>query len=100
LQTVTYLEENKKTFETERAKLNMRISELAEQLQILENECSKNVVLYDSIFAERTDLYAKIKELKEELLKRDQTAQTIHLNKPKEFKFYHPKEGLGFDNPH
>ncbi|PXX90094.1 hypothetical protein DF185_23370, partial [Marinifilum breve] len=58
------------------------------------------VLKYESIFAERTDLYAKIKELEEEFLKRGQTAQTLHLNKPKEFKFYNPKEGLGVENPY
>ena len=34
------------------------------------------------------------------LLKRGQIDQTIFLNKPKEFKGYQIREGVGFENPH
>ena len=50
---------------------------------------------------ERCQLYSKIKSLEDLLIKRDQTAQTIFLNKPKDVKFSKwTYEGLGFVNPH
>ena len=100
LKSVTSLEESITLLENKNERLKLKISEISEKLELSENESGKNAVKYNAIFAERTELYAKIKELEDKFLKRGQTDQTIHLNKPKEFKFYNPKEGLGFDNPH
>ena len=40
-----------------------------------------------------------IKELQEKLYKIGQSEKTIFLNKPKEFRDYSSKEGLGYENP-
>ena len=100
LKQVTSLEESLTELKDKNEFLKLQISEISEKLNLSEIESSNNAVRYNVIFAERTELYAKIKELEDEFLKRGQTDQTIHLNKPKEFKFYNPKEGIGFDNPH
>nr|GFB52577.1 hypothetical protein [Tanacetum cinerariifolium] len=47
------------------------------------------------------DLEARIKDLENILLKRDQTVQTMHMLNPKPDSFYHPnqKMALGYPNP-
>ncbi|KAJ9558311.1 hypothetical protein OSB04_012925 [Centaurea solstitialis] len=54
---------------------------------------------YEVIFAQRTNLFAKIKDMEDKFLKRGQTDQTIHMNQPKEFNYYNPKEGIGYKSP-
>jgi hypothetical protein len=54
---------------------------------------------YEALVEERKELYLKIKNLEDDFLKRGHTDQTIFMNKPKEFKFYNPREGIGYDNP-
>nr|GFA10383.1 uncharacterized mitochondrial protein AtMg00810-like [Tanacetum cinerariifolium] len=51
--------------------------------------------------AEEVDLEAKIKDLENILLKRDQTVQTIRMLNPKPDAFYHPNQkiALGYPNP-
>ena len=58
-------------------------------------ECKK----YDMIFSQRTNLFAKIKELEDKFLKKGQTDETIHMNQPKEFAYYNTKEGIGYKSP-
>ncbi|KAI3770831.1 hypothetical protein L6452_01976 [Arctium lappa] len=42
----------------------------------------------------------KINELEEKLYRRNQTEQTIYLNKPRSYESIKEKWGLGFENPH
>nr|GFA93059.1 hypothetical protein [Tanacetum cinerariifolium] len=54
----------------------------------------------DKYLDKEVDLEAKIKDLKNILLKRDQTVQTMHMLNPKPDSFYHPdqKMALGYLN--
>src|SRR4030095_16321237 len=54
---------------------------------------------YVALSTERIQLYSKVKTLEDSFLKRGQTDQTIHLNQPKDTRFYNPKGGIGFDGP-
>ncbi|KAJ9542691.1 hypothetical protein OSB04_029197 [Centaurea solstitialis] len=47
----------------------------------------------------KTNLFAKIKDMEDKFLKRGQTDQTIHMNQPKKFNYYNPKEGIGYKSP-
>nr|GEZ34789.1 retrovirus-related Pol polyprotein from transposon TNT 1-94 [Tanacetum cinerariifolium] len=55
----------------------------------------------DKFLDKEVDQEAKIKDLENILLKRDQTVQTIHMLNPKPDLFYHPnqKMALGYPNP-
>nr|GEU81409.1 hypothetical protein [Tanacetum cinerariifolium] len=55
----------------------------------------------DRFLDKEVDLEAKIKDLENILLKRDQTVQTMHMVNPKPNSFYHPdqKMALGYLNP-
>nr|GEW90550.1 hypothetical protein [Tanacetum cinerariifolium] len=55
----------------------------------------------DRFLDKEVDLEAKIKDLENILLKRDQTVQTMHMLNPKPNSFYHPaqKMALGYPNP-
>nr|GEU43114.1 hypothetical protein [Tanacetum cinerariifolium] len=55
----------------------------------------------DKFLDKEVDLEARIKDLENILLKRDQTVQTIHMLNPKPDSFYHPnqKMALGYPNP-
>nr|GEW97224.1 hypothetical protein [Tanacetum cinerariifolium] len=55
----------------------------------------------DKYLDKEVDLEAKIKELENILLKRDQTVQTMHMLNPNPDSFYHPnqKMALGYPNP-
>nr|GEX45097.1 hypothetical protein [Tanacetum cinerariifolium] len=55
----------------------------------------------DKYLDKEVDLEAKIKDLENILLKRDQTVQTMHMLNPKPDSFYHPdqKMALGYPNP-
>nr|GEV50213.1 hypothetical protein [Tanacetum cinerariifolium] len=55
----------------------------------------------DKFFDKEVDLEAKIKDLENILLKRDQTVQTMHMLNPKPNSFYYPdqKIALGYMNP-
>lgn len=76
--------------------MTCQLNFITQQLKV----CKENIVRYNATFAERKELYTNVKDLEDKFLKCGQTDQTIFLNKPKEFRFYNPKEGLGFDNPH
>nr|GEW87227.1 hypothetical protein [Tanacetum cinerariifolium] len=55
----------------------------------------------DKFLDKKVDLEARIKDLDNILLKRDQTVQTMHMLNPKPDSFYHPnqKMALGYPNP-
>nr|GEX17703.1 hypothetical protein [Tanacetum cinerariifolium] len=55
----------------------------------------------DKFLYKEVELEAKIKDLENILLKRDQTVQTMHMLNPKPDSFYHPnqKMALGYPNP-
>nr|GEV02895.1 hypothetical protein [Tanacetum cinerariifolium] len=55
----------------------------------------------DKFLDKEVDLEARIKDLENILLKRDQTVQTMHMLNPKSDSFYHPnqKMALGYPNP-
>nr|GEU59165.1 integrase, catalytic region, zinc finger, CCHC-type, peptidase aspartic, catalytic [Tanacetum cinerariifolium] len=55
----------------------------------------------DKFLDKEVDLKAKIKDLENILLKRDQMVQTMHMLNPKPDSFYHPnqKMALGYPNP-
>nr|GEU76032.1 retrovirus-related Pol polyprotein from transposon TNT 1-94 [Tanacetum cinerariifolium] len=55
----------------------------------------------DKFLDKEVDLEARIKDLENIMLKRDQTVQTMHMHNPKPDSFYHPnqKMALGYPNP-
>nr|GEU43322.1 hypothetical protein [Tanacetum cinerariifolium] len=52
----------------------------------------------DKFLDKEVDLEAKIKDLENILLKRDQTVQTIHMLNPKPHSFYHPNQKMALDD--
>ncbi|KAJ9541440.1 hypothetical protein OSB04_027946 [Centaurea solstitialis] len=88
-----------KTLEEKVTSLNANITDLQKRLHEAERVSSENVKKYEFIFAQRTNLFAKIKDMEDKFLKRGQTDQTIHMNQPKEFNYYNPKEGIGYKSP-
>nr|GEV13523.1 hypothetical protein [Tanacetum cinerariifolium] len=55
----------------------------------------------DKFLDKEVDLEARIKDLENILIKRDQTVQTMHMVNPKPDSFYHPNQkiALGYPNP-
>ncbi|GJT05032.1 hypothetical protein Tco_0839494, partial [Tanacetum coccineum] len=74
------------------------ISSLMEEKKSLKHDFKTQE---DKYLDKEGDLEAKIKELENILLKRDQTVQTMHMLNPKPDLFYHPdqKIALGYPNP-
>ncbi|KAJ9545161.1 hypothetical protein OSB04_024868 [Centaurea solstitialis] len=89
----------KKTIEDNVASLNDNITDLQKKLNEAELLSRVSVQKYDVIFAQRTNLFEKIKDMEHKFPKRGQTDQTIHMNQPKEFNYYNPKEGIGYKSP-
>ncbi|KAJ9544769.1 hypothetical protein OSB04_024476 [Centaurea solstitialis] len=73
---VTTLTLANKTLEDKVASLNDNISDLQKKLH-----------------------EAEVLNMEDKFLKRGQTDQTIHMNQPKEFNYYNPKEGIGYKSP-
>ncbi|KAJ9547523.1 LOW QUALITY PROTEIN: hypothetical protein OSB04_020066 [Centaurea solstitialis] len=96
---VTTLTLANKTLEYKVASLNDNISDLQKKLHKAEVLSRESLQKYEVIFAQRTNLFAKIKDMEDKFLKRGQTNQTIHMNQPKEFNYYNPKEGIGYKSP-
>ncbi|KAJ9538357.1 hypothetical protein OSB04_031090 [Centaurea solstitialis] len=96
---VTTLTLANKTLEDKVASLNDNISDLQKKLHEAEVLSKESLQKYEVIFAQRTNLFAKIKDMEDKFLKRGQTDQTIHMNQPKEFNYYNPKEGIGYKSP-
>ncbi|KAJ9558101.1 hypothetical protein OSB04_012715 [Centaurea solstitialis] len=96
---VTTLTLANKTLEDKVASLNDNISDLQKKLHEAEVLSRESLQKYEVIFAQRTNLFAKIKDMEDKFLKRGQTDQTIHMNQPKEFNYYNPKKGIGYKSP-
>ncbi|KAJ9549049.1 hypothetical protein OSB04_021592 [Centaurea solstitialis] len=81
-------------------KQKAKLSEISDKLSIKEKEYNDIQKKFSALSEEKEVLLGHIKKVETMLLKRGQTDQTIFLNKPKEFKAYNVREGLGFENPH
>ncbi|KAJ9555966.1 hypothetical protein OSB04_010580 [Centaurea solstitialis] len=81
-------------------KQKAKLSEISDKLSIKEKEYNDIQKKFSALSKEKEVLLGHIKKVETMLLKRGQTDQTIFLNKPKEFKAYNVREGLGFENPH
>nr|GEZ77806.1 hypothetical protein [Tanacetum cinerariifolium] len=92
--------------------LNDEISNLNKQLSKEKSSISSPIdekkklkhdlkIWEDKFLDKKVDLEARIKDLENILLKRDQTVQTMHMLNPKSDSFYHPnqKMALGYPNP-
>ncbi|KAJ9566733.1 hypothetical protein OSB04_002699 [Centaurea solstitialis] len=81
----------------EKAKLESQISEMKSALVNLESEKAEYMIKYEVCFLDRSEDYAKIKQLEDLNIKRGQTQQTLKLltNNLKDTRFYNPKMGLG-----
>ncbi|KAJ9556967.1 LOW QUALITY PROTEIN: hypothetical protein OSB04_011581 [Centaurea solstitialis] len=81
----------------EKAKLESQISEMKSALVNLESEKAEYMIKYEVCFQDRSESYAKIKQLEDLNIKRGQTQQTLKLltNNLKDTRFYNPKMGLG-----
>ncbi|KAJ9542492.1 hypothetical protein OSB04_028998 [Centaurea solstitialis] len=99
IEKVTTLTLANKTLEDKVASLNDHISDLQKKLHEAEVLSRESLEKYEVIFAQRTNLFAKIKDMEDKFLKRGQTDQTIHMNQPKEFNYYNPNEGIGYKSP-
>ncbi|KAJ9562678.1 hypothetical protein OSB04_007838 [Centaurea solstitialis] len=81
-------------------KQKAKLSEISDKRSIKEKEYNDIQTKFSALSEEKEVLLGHIKKVETMLLKRGQTDQTIFLNKPKEFKAYNVREGLGFENPH
>ncbi|KAJ9548148.1 hypothetical protein OSB04_020691 [Centaurea solstitialis] len=81
-------------------KQKAKLSEISDKLSLKEKEYNDIQTKFSALSEEKEVLLGHIKKVETMLLKRGQTDQTIFLNKPKEFKAYNVREGLGFENPH
>ncbi|KAJ9565777.1 hypothetical protein OSB04_001743 [Centaurea solstitialis] len=81
-------------------KQKAKLSEISDKLSIQEKEYNDIQKKFSALSDEKEVLLGHIKKVETMILKRGQTDQTIFLNKPKEFKAYNVREGLGFENPH
>nr|GEW28461.1 hypothetical protein [Tanacetum cinerariifolium] len=74
------------------------ISSLIEEKKKLKHDFK---IREDKFLDKEVDLEARIKDLENILLKRDQTVKTMHMLNPKPDSFYHPnqKMALGYSNP-
>src|SRR5581483_629259 len=77
-----------------------QLSEISDTLSTKEKAYNDIQKKFSALSEEKEVLLGHIKKVETMLLKRGQTDQTIFLNKPKEFKAYNVREGLGFENPH
>ncbi|KAJ9560845.1 hypothetical protein OSB04_006005 [Centaurea solstitialis] len=81
-------------------KQKAKLFEILDKLSIKEKEYNDIQTKFSALSEEKEVLLGHIKKVEIMFLKRGQTDQTIFLNKPKEFKAYNVREGLGFENPH
>ncbi|KAJ9556103.1 hypothetical protein OSB04_010717 [Centaurea solstitialis] len=81
-------------------KQKAKLSAISDKLSVKEKEYNDIQTKLSALSEEKEVLLGHIKKVETMLLKRGQTDQTIFLNKPKEFKAYNVREGLGFENPH
>nr|GEX04377.1 integrase, catalytic region, zinc finger, CCHC-type, peptidase aspartic, catalytic [Tanacetum cinerariifolium] len=65
--------------------------------EIVYHNLVNQVAQEDKFLDKEVDLEAKIKDLKNILLKRDQTVQTMHMLNPKPDSFYHPNQEMALE---
>jgi hypothetical protein len=80
--------------------MHAKLSESSDKLIIQKREYNELQNKLNAVLEEKEVLSGHITKIETMLLKRGQTDQTIFLNKPKEFKGFEIREGLGFENPH
>ncbi|GJW43046.1 retrovirus-related pol polyprotein from transposon TNT 1-94 [Tanacetum coccineum] len=95
---ITTLNDEISNLNKQLSKEKSTISSLMEEKKRLKHDFKTRE---DKYLDKEVDLEAKIKELENILLKRDQTVQTMHMLNPKPDSFYHPdqKMALGYPNP-
>nr|GEV17867.1 hypothetical protein [Tanacetum cinerariifolium] len=93
------------TLNDEISNLNKQLSKEKSYISSLMDEKKKikcdSKTQEDKFHDKEVELEAKIKDLENILLKRDQTVQTMHMLNPKPDSFYHPNQklALGYPNP-
>nr|GEX19114.1 hypothetical protein [Tanacetum cinerariifolium] len=93
------------TLNDEISNLNKQLSKEKSSISFLMEEKEKLKhdfkIREDKFLDKEVDVEARIKDLENILLKRDQTVQTMHMLNPKPDSFYHPnqKMTLGYPNP-
>ncbi|GKB53254.1 hypothetical protein Tco_0904007 [Tanacetum coccineum] len=95
---ITTLNDEISNLNKQLSKEKSTISSLMEEKKRLKHDFKTRE---DKYLDKEVDLEAKIKELENILLKRDQTVQTMHMLNPKPDSFYHQdqKMALGYPNP-
>nr|GEV34081.1 copia protein [Tanacetum cinerariifolium] len=95
---ITTLNDEISSLNKQLSKEKSTISSLMEEKKKLKHDFKTRE---DKYLDKEVDLEAKIKDLENILLKRDQTVQTMHMLNPKLDLFYHPdqKMALGYPNP-
>nr|GEV19163.1 hypothetical protein [Tanacetum cinerariifolium] len=95
---ITTLNDEISNLNKQLSKEKSTISSLIEEKKKLKHDFKTRE---DKYLDKEVDLEAKIKYLKNILLKRNQTVQTMHMLNPKPDSFYHPdqKMALGYPNP-
>nr|GEV78588.1 hypothetical protein [Tanacetum cinerariifolium] len=95
---ITTLNDEISNLNKQLSKEKSSISSLMEENKKLKHDFNTQK---DKFLDKEVDLEAKIKDLKNILLKRDQTVQTMHMLNPKPNSFYHrdQKMALGYPNP-
>nr|GFA50580.1 hypothetical protein [Tanacetum cinerariifolium] len=95
---ITTLNDEISNLNKQLSKAKSTISSLMEEKKRLKHDFKTQE---DRFLDKEVDLEAKIKDLKNILLKRDQTVQTMHMLSPKPNSLYHPdqKMALGYPNP-
>nr|GEZ19779.1 integrase, catalytic region, zinc finger, CCHC-type, peptidase aspartic, catalytic [Tanacetum cinerariifolium] len=95
---ITTLNDEISNLNKQLSKEKSTISSLIEEKKRLKHDFKTQE---DKFLDKEVDLEAKIKDLENILLIRDQTVQTMHMINPKPNSFYHPdqKMALGYPNP-
>nr|GEV20720.1 retrovirus-related Pol polyprotein from transposon TNT 1-94 [Tanacetum cinerariifolium] len=95
---ITTLNDEISNLNKQLSKEKSSISSLMEEKKRLKHDFKTRE---DKFLDKEVDLEAKIKDLENILLKKDQTVQTMHVLNPKPDLFYHPnqKMALGYPNP-
>nr|GEW05421.1 hypothetical protein [Tanacetum cinerariifolium] len=95
---ITTLNDEISNLNKQLSKEKSSISSLIEEKKRLKHDFKTRE---DKFLDKEVDLEARIKDLKNILLKRDQIVQTMHMLNPKPDSFYHPnqKMALGYPNP-
>nr|GFA47946.1 hypothetical protein [Tanacetum cinerariifolium] len=95
---ITTLNDEISNLNKQLSKEKSSISSLMKEKKMLKHDFK---IQEDKFLDKEVDLEARIKDLENIMLKRDQTVQTIHMLNPKPDSFYHPNQkiALGYPNP-